>query len=93
VAAAGIALPFVGLGVEQPRQVKNWAWMKAEVTDFAAFRRQLAKLKAAGFHAVLMTGDADAYRKYLPPVREAGLELHAWMFTMMRGENLQLHPE
>jgi uncharacterized lipoprotein YddW (UPF0748 family) len=93
MAAAGIALPFVRLAGEQPRQVKNWAWMKSEVKDFEAFRRQLATLKAAGFHAVLMTGDADAYRRYAAHVREAGLELHAWMFTMMRGENVQSHPE
>jgi uncharacterized lipoprotein YddW (UPF0748 family) len=93
MAAGGIALPFVRFAGEQPRQVKNWAWMKSEVEDFEAFRRQLATLKAAGFHAVLMTGDADAYRTYVPHVRESGLELHAWMFTMMRGENVQSHPE
>ena len=72
---------------------KNWAWMKSEIKDFDAFQRDLAALKSAGFHAVLMTGDADAYRKFEPFTRDAGLELHAWMFTMMRGENASAHPE
>ena len=75
------------------RSGKNWAWMKSEITDFDAFRRDLAALKSSGFHAVLMTGNADAYRKYVPFAREVGLELHAWMFTMMRGENVSAHPE
>ena len=26
-------------------------------------------------------------------MRQEGLELHAWMFTMMRGENVTAHPE
>jgi uncharacterized lipoprotein YddW (UPF0748 family) len=91
--AGGLALSVPLQSVRSTVRGKNWAWLKSEIKDFDAFQHNLAALKSAGFHAVLMTGDANAYRKYGPYVREAGLELHAWMFTMMRGENVQAHPE
>lgn len=89
----GLALPAAIRPVQPATSRKNWAWMKSEVKDFEGFRRELSGLRSAGFHAVLMTGSAAAYRKYELYAREAGLELHAWMFTMMRGENVQAHPD
>ena len=87
--AGAFALPMADALRQSRAPAKNWAWMKAEVQDFDAWRRQLATLKAAGFDAILMNGDAESYRRYVPLVREEGLELHAWMFTMMRGENVR----
>ena len=102
--ASGLALPVAlplqspdprpatrAVGPAHPR--KHWAWMKSEIRDVDAWRRELAGLKAAGFDAVLMTGTADSYGRHAPLVRQEGLELHAWMFTMMRGENVTAHPE
>ena len=102
--AGGLALPVAlplqspdprpatrAVGPAHPR--KHWAWMKSEIRDVDAWRRELAGLKAAGFDAVLMTGTADSYGRHAPLVRQEGLELHAWMFTMMRGENVTAHPE
>jgi uncharacterized lipoprotein YddW (UPF0748 family) len=72
---------------------KHWAWLRGDTKDLDAWRRLLARLKTTGFDAVLISGNADFYRKHVPIARNEGLELHAWMFTMMRGENTQAHPE
>jgi uncharacterized lipoprotein YddW (UPF0748 family) len=93
VAASSLATPF-GRAL-QPRAVplKNWAWMRGEVNDVDDWRRLLAALKATGLDAILIGGNAGFYQKHAPLVRQEGLELHAWMFTMMRGENVEAHPE
>ena len=89
--AAGLVLPYTLPA--QPPSRKHWAWMRGEIKDADAWRRMLAGLKRTGFDAILISGDAAFYRKYLPIVRDEGLELHAWMFTMMRGEQVDAHPE
>ena len=66
--AAGLTLPTVLPQSPDPRP-KHWAWMKAEIRDVDAWRRELAALKAAGFDAVLMTGTADSYGRHAPLVR------------------------
>lgn len=88
--AGGLALPLLPWQTETR---KHWAWMRGEVRDVTAWRRMLASLKRAGFDAILTGGNADFYRKHVPIARDEGLELHAWMFTMMRGENVASHPE
>ncbi len=93
VVAGGFVLPLTLPLEQRGSRPKHWAWMKAEFQDVDAWRRQLAALKAAGFDAILMNGEAESYRRFVPLVREEGLELHAWMFTMMRGENIEAHPE
>ena len=91
--AAGLTLPAV-LSARRPASPrKNWAWLRGDTTDVDAWKRMLAGLKTAGFDAVLIAGDAAFYRTHVPIARDAGLELHAWMFTMMRGENVTAHPD
>lgn len=91
--AGGLTLPLALSFEQTAARRKNWAWMKSEIKDVDAWRRHLAMLKAAGFDAILITGTAESYRQYVPVVRQEGLELHAWMFTMMRAENVKAHPE
>jgi uncharacterized lipoprotein YddW (UPF0748 family) len=93
VVAAGLAVPAERARQAKPRPLKNWAWMRGEVKNVDEWRRTLAGLKASGFDAILIGGGSDFYRKHAPLVRQEGLELHAWMFTMMRGENVEPHPE
>ena len=81
------------LAFQASRTAKNWTWLRGGVRDVDAWRRMLAGLKRTGFDAVLIGGNADFYRKHVPLAREEGLELHAWQFTMMRGENIMAHPE
>ena len=81
------------LPLAQARTVKNWTWLRGGIKDVDAWRRMLAGLKRAGFDAALSGGNADFYRKHVPLARDEGLELHAWQFTMMRGEHVTAHPE
>ena len=90
--AAGLSVPLLLEAQAKPPR-KHWAWMRGEVRDVDAWRRVLAELKRTGFDAILIGGNAEFYRKHVPLAREEGLELHAWMFTMMRGENVAAHPE
>lgn len=93
VMAGGLALPAVWRSGQTAQPRKNWAWMRGEITDVDAWRRSLAAMKTAGFDAVLISGDTDFYRRHVPIARQEGLEIHAWMFTMMRPENVAAHPE
>jgi uncharacterized lipoprotein YddW (UPF0748 family) len=76
-----------------PATAKNWAWMRGQTEPVDVWKRKLAVIKKAGVDAILISGDAEFYRKHVRTVHDEGLELHAWMFTMMRGENVQTHPE
>ena len=88
----GAGLVAGSMRVPQPT-AKNWTWLRGEVKDVDAWRRMLAGLKRVGFDAVLIGGNVDFYRKHVPLAREEGLELHAWQFVMMRGENVKTHPD
>jgi hypothetical protein len=90
---AGLVVPFGSSLQPKSASRKNWAWMRGEIKDLDGWRRLLASLKKTGFDAILISGDAGFYRKYVPIAAQEGLELHAWMFTMMRGENVKAHPE
>jgi uncharacterized lipoprotein YddW (UPF0748 family) len=91
--AAGLVVPFELSLQPASTARKHWAWMRGEIKNLDQWRRLLASLKRTGFDAVLISGNAGFYRKYVPVAKEEGLELHAWMFTMMRGENVKAHPE
>jgi len=72
---------------------KNWAWMRGDVKSMDDWRRKLAEMRAAGIDAILIGGTTDFYRKAIPVARQEGLEVHAWIFTMMRAEHVKAHPE
>ncbi len=74
-------------------RTKHWAWMRGDFKSLDEWRRKLAQMRAAGIEAVLVAGNADYYRAHVDAAREEGVELHAWIFTMMRGEQVKLHPE
>lgn len=78
---------------QRERGVKNWAWMPSRLPPGDEWRRQLATLKRGGIDAILIGGSADSYRRIVPIAAAEGLEVHAWQFTMMRGENVAAHPE
>ena len=76
-----------------PVSLKNWAWMRGDIKSMDDWRRKLAAMRAAGIEAILIGGGADFYRTAIPAARQEGLEVHAWIFTMMRGEHVKTHPE
>jgi uncharacterized lipoprotein YddW (UPF0748 family) len=77
----------------QTRPLKHWAWMRGGVKSVEEWRRKLAAMRAAGIEAILIGGTTDFYRTYIPPATQEGVEVHAWIFTMMRGEHVKTHPE
>ncbi len=76
-----------------PRTRKHWAWMRGGSASVDDWRRKLAEMRAAGIEAVLIGGNADFYRSRIPAARDEGVEVHAWIFAMMRGENVKTHPD
>jgi hypothetical protein len=73
--------------------IKHWAWMRGETDPLDDWKRKLASMKASGIDAILISGNAEFYRRVVPAANDEGLELHAWQFTMMRGGNTDAHPE
>lgn len=67
--------------------------MRGDVKSMDDWRRKLAELRAAGIDAILIGGSAGFYRTAIPVARQEGLEVHAWIFTMMRGEHVKTHPD
>ena len=83
--------------VRAPGRAKNWAWLRGVTVEDRfvpdLFRRSLARMKGFGIDAVLISGATEFYRRAAPAAAAEGVELHAWMFTMMRGEHVAAHPE
>jgi uncharacterized lipoprotein YddW (UPF0748 family) len=77
----------------QGRPRKHWAWMRGDIKSLDSWRRTLAAMKAAGIDAILVGGNADFYRRAAPAAAAEGLELHAWIFAMMRGDQVKAHPD
>jgi len=77
----------------RPSKMKHWAWMRGGFKSVDDWRRKLAEMRAAGIDAVLIGGDAAFYRTHIPAARDEGVEVHGWIFTMMRGEHVKTHPE
>jgi uncharacterized lipoprotein YddW (UPF0748 family) len=67
--------------------------MRGSTTPLDTWRRKLASLRAAGIDAVLISGTREFFRAHVPVAHDEGLELHAWLFTMMRGEHTAAHPD
>lgn len=76
-----------------PARTKHWAWMRGDFKTLDDWRRKLAEMRAAGIEAVLIGGSADFYRTHIPAARDEGVEVHAWIMAMMRGEHVKTHPD
>ncbi|TDQ31052.1 putative glycoside hydrolase [Zeaxanthinibacter enoshimensis] len=77
---------------------KFWAWMGADASKSDAhYAEVFHKYKAGGLDAVLINTNADPelLRRLTPLATKAGLEVHAWMFTVNRpGDAIaEQHPE
>lgn len=74
----------------------NWAWMGGDSGAIKNWQRQFARMRAAGIDGLLLK-TADIEEQPAPRVIEAatqeGLEVHAWVITMMRGEQMEAHPD
>lgn len=91
------ALPFANLLTPSSPRQKHWAWMGAQVGKDNEARRLFARLKASGIDALLLHENREEgpsfYERLAPLAQVEGLELHAWIPTMMRAELLEIHPD
>ena len=73
---------------------KNWAWMGGSEPEEATWPETFARMREAGIDGVLFKQeDPSVLREVVPRARNEGLEVHIWMVTMMRDENLESHPD
>ncbi len=72
---------------------KHWAWERGTYRSIDEWRSLLATMRAAGIEAVLAGGTEEFYREYAPAAKAEGLEVHAWIPTLMRGEHVKAHPD
>jgi uncharacterized lipoprotein YddW (UPF0748 family) len=76
------------------RAMKHWAWLSVdrEATS-EALRAKYRTLREGGLHGVFLENGIDA--REFEIIREAGLELHSWMWTTNRGDAWirENHPE
>jgi uncharacterized lipoprotein YddW (UPF0748 family) len=104
------AFPYAGRAL-RARRTKNFVWMRPDIKKTAdIWKREFAALKAAGIdgiNAEIYNGRSALYASKRFPVRaewlemalplakDAGLELHAWMWTMvcLVPEIVSKHPD
>ena len=80
-------------GVQRAGRTKNFAWMPPKLPGGRAWGTQLDELKRGGIDAILVGGTPADYRTLIPAAGAAGIEVHAWHFTLMRAEHVASHPE
>ncbi|MCU7491078.1 MAG: family 10 glycosylhydrolase [Bacteroidota bacterium] len=95
----------------EKKKIKNWAWIMTDIkTSEDEWKKLFAQMRASGIDAVLPEVYDSNYAYYksrhlpvkdawlerlLPIAKSEGLELHAWMRSMMCniGEVRQKHPD
>ncbi len=94
-AALGAALPACAFPPDPEAPFTLWTWVHGNRDrDDVAWRERFARLREAGFHAVLVGGgDVDLVSG---AARAEGLEYHRWFWTMNRNGDAWVqenHPE
>ena len=83
---------------ESSEDFKFWTWITANATrSDEEYSAEFKKYSEHGIDAVLINTETDPemLSRLVPLAKDAGLEVHAWMFTMNRpGDRIaQQHPE
>jgi hypothetical protein len=96
--AAGSALAACGgsdSGAGSGGFQKNWAWMRGNLNEGETWQSLFATMKEGGIDGLLLQQeDPQTLREDVIPAAQAvGLDLHIWIQTMMRGENVEAHPD
>ena len=92
------ALPQHLLALDQKLATKNWVWITPDpAAADEMWKQRFADLKEAGINAILLEVyngrkaywgssrlpvESEWLERLIPLAKEAGLELHAWMWTM-----------
>ena len=72
----------------------NWAWggINDKLTDVQLLK-VFDRYKSHGIDALLPEGSNELYARISELGKKAGLEIHAWRWTMNRGQYIKEHPE
>lgn len=78
----------------KPVMPGNWAWMDGSMhTSLNQWKELFDKLLAGNINGLLVNGSNELYGKIGPLSIQSGMQLHAWRWTMNRGDYLKEHPE
>lgn len=97
--ASGLSALALGTGswtglFEKKVLPRNWAWggANAKLSD-DALMKTFDRYKSHGIDALLPGGSNEFYARISRLGKKAGIEIHAWRWTMNRGHYIQDHPE
>lgn len=71
---------------------KHWVWIRGD-RPVADWRTVLSTARRAGITAALIDASAESLTQAVEVAAGLGMEVHAWMITMMEGGQEQAHPE
>lgn len=97
--ASGLTALALGMGswtglFAQKRLPRNWAWggVHENMSDDELLKA-FDRYKSHGIDALLPEGDNAFYARISRLGKKAGIEIHAWRWTMNRGQYIRDHPE
>lgn len=101
-AVALAAMMFISCGQESKTKdpidpkVKAYAWAYSRTNKSEAkLKKEFEELKAHGIQGLMYEAghDVEEYRKLAKVCEEVGIELHAWIPTMVQAKNPKLDPD
>ncbi|MEM1115518.1 MAG: hypothetical protein AAF845_04445 [Bacteroidota bacterium] len=84
--------PSAAPGPVAPDDLKHWVWIRGD-RSAEDWREVLGQAREAGVTAALVDATPEGYAVALPEAAALGIEVHAWMITMMEGGLEEEHPE
>lgn len=73
--------------IQENQELEYWVWMHPDVNKSAAnWNADFEKLSCAGFTGVLIGSNIEVLKTAIPEAKKYGIEVHAWMWTMNRGD-------
>lgn len=94
IAGFSLASPFVSASFDKTVMPGNWAWMDgSDQTPLRQWKELFDKLLKANIGGLLVNGSTGLYEKIGPIGEQSGMQIHAWRWTMNRGDHMKDHPE
>ncbi len=91
-APAGATTPAPSASPAARPDLKHWVWIRGSRSS-SEWREVLGTAREVGITAVLIDAPPDGLREAIPVADGLGMEVHAWMITMMEGGLEDEHPE
>lgn len=84
---SGILFLFGCKSGTEKNDVKLYTWIHADAEKTAeAWDKDFAGLEQAGFTGILIGANPEVLKRAIPEAKKHHLEVHAWMWTMNRGD-------